>query len=107
MEIKELMIDGEKAYELKNDELDVIVSSFGAGIYSLKYHERNMVITPKDYMVYCYSDGYYGKTVGRIAGRIENGVLKFRENMNFLLTEMAILFIVAEKDFHFKNSLEE
>ncbi len=79
MEIKELMIDGEKAYELKNDELDVIVSSFGAGIYSLKYHERNMVITPKDYMVYCYSDGYYGKTVGRIAGRIENGVLKFRD----------------------------
>ncbi len=79
MEIKELVIEGEKAYELKNDELDVIVSSFGAGIYSLEYHEKNMVITPKDFMVYCYSDSYYGKTIGRIAGRIENGILKFRD----------------------------
>lgn len=78
MEIREITLNEDKAYQLKNESLDVIVSSLGAGIFALRFHDKNMVITPKDYLEYAHSDGYYGKTVGRIAGRIKKGMLSFR-----------------------------
>ena len=80
MEIKEINIASEKAYLLRNENLEVVISSLGAGIYSLKYQGKDMVVVPNDFLLYCYSDGYFGKTVGRIAGRVEKGILNFDSN---------------------------
>ncbi len=77
MEIKEIKIEGDKAYLLKNENLEVVVTSLGAGIYSLKYRDKEMVVTPLRYQDYLSSDAYFGKSVGRIAGRIKDGRLVY------------------------------
>ncbi len=77
MEIKEIEIEGDKAYILKNESLEVVVTALGAGILSLKYKGEEMVLTPLHYKDYARSDAYFGKCVGRIAGRVKDGKLVF------------------------------
>ncbi len=49
------------------------LSQFGAGMYSFLIEGKQMLAAPKDYLTYAHSKSYYGKFVGPIAGRIENG----------------------------------
>ena len=65
---------------LTNDTgLEVILCSYGASIYSLKVDLEEMVLTPKNFNVFYHSGKYYGMTIGRIAGRIPNGILKVHD----------------------------
>ncbi len=81
MEIKEIAIEGDKAYLLTNEHLEVIITTLGAGIYSLKYYGEEMIMRPLNYRAYCTSDAYFGKSVGRIAGRVKNGELYFENKL--------------------------
>ena len=56
---------------------EVVLSTFGAGVYQIYVDGAPMLIGPKGYYDYEISDAYYGKTIGRYAGRVPNGELKF------------------------------
>lgn len=58
--------------------LSLTLSSFGAGIYEIRYDGQPMTIAEKDVALYLRSGGYFGKTVGRLAGRVKNGILLYR-----------------------------
>ncbi len=51
-------------------DLEAGFSTIGAGLVSLTYKGIPMILQPKDINLYNSSDHYYGKTLGRIAGRI-------------------------------------
>lgn len=53
-------------------------SSIGAGIYSLTLDGKPLLLTPVDKEVYLNSDRFFGKTLGRVAGRIPSKL-----NLNF------------------------
>ena len=55
--------------------LEVILSTLGASIYSLKLDLEPMCLTLKDFEEFYTSGSYMGKTVGRIAGRVKDGKL--------------------------------
>jgi len=78
MEIERHEVEGESLITLKSHSgLTLTLSPFGAGIYSITYLDKPMTsepLSPKDYVS---STGYYGKTAGRIAGRISNSILDF------------------------------
>lgn len=55
--------------------LSVTLSDVGAGIRDITYMGVSMMVTPKDPEVYLgHNGGYYGKSIGPVAGRIQNGV---------------------------------
>lgn len=58
-----------------SDRLVVILCSFGASVYSIKFDGELMNITPKDVDDFYLSDKYYGKTLGPTSGRIKNAEL--------------------------------
>lgn len=80
---------------LKNKtNMKVVLSTFGASFYDLlipnKSNEvESIILTPNNLNDFLYSDGYYGKTIGRFSGRIDkaqcviNGVeYKLDKNWN-------------------------
>ena len=61
---------------LKNNKgLEVILSNFGASFYRIIYKGEDMILTPRDESVFLDNSRYYGLTIGRIAGRVKNGLL--------------------------------
>lgn len=66
--------------------LTLILSEVGAGIYDCLYKGRHLVETPRDHDIYERSTGYYGKSVGRVAGRLKGGILSF-EGKEYLLEQ--------------------
>ena len=62
---------------LKNkSNMKVVLSTFGASFYDLILPNKNnklesVILTPKNLNDFYYSDGYYGKSVGRFSGRID------------------------------------
>lgn len=68
---------GVKFITISNDAgLEVVLSTFGASIYNVKLDMEPMIITPRYFDIFYHSPKYYGKTVGRIAGRLKSGVYK-------------------------------
>ena len=68
---------------IKNEYLEVTLCSLGASIYRIIYDGKDMVLTPKDKNDFYKTSVYYGKTIGRICGRIavDNSLnLKPQEN---------------------------
>ncbi len=57
--------------------MEVTLCDFGAGIYQIKLDGVPMVAGFKDYEAWMKDDAYHGKCVGRIAGRIPNGIVSF------------------------------
>lgn len=56
---------------LKNNRnLEIVFSNVGASIYSLKYEGKEMLLSPKNASDFASSKEFYGKTLGRVAGRI-------------------------------------
>ncbi len=60
---------------INNNQMEVVLSSFGAGVKSIKVLDRNkklqeVTLCPEDETFYFY--GTNGKTIGRTAGRILN-----------------------------------
>ena len=54
------------------------LGSVGAGIYQVTLDGEPMLVAPKGYLAYEKSIGYFGKTIGRYAGRIADAVMTFR-----------------------------
>ena len=64
--------------EIENDaKLKVILSPYGGAIYEIDYDGVPMTSCEKDKKVWANSPSFAGKTVGRIAGRIKDGILKY------------------------------
>lgn len=79
--------DGYAFIELKNEVgMELTLSTFGAGLYSLKAFGEYMNNTPLSKKDYAESLAYYGKTVGRVAGRIKGGTL-FLEGKEYPLSK--------------------
>lgn len=57
--------------------LEVILANLGASIYSIKYDNDMMSMTPIMSLDFEKSTAYYGKTVGRVAGRIKNSEINY------------------------------
>lgn len=65
------MIYESQYFELENGlGLKAVLSSLGAGIYSLRLDDKPLILECKDRNQYLGSLSYYGKTLGRVAGRI-------------------------------------
>lgn len=77
MKIKLNKIDNVTFIELTNNsQMEVTLSTFGASFYDLKTPSKHgevesIILTPSSLEDFYYSDGYYGKTVGRFSGRID------------------------------------
>lgn len=59
-----------KLVTLRSKKLEVLLTSYGAGIYKLRYNNQDLAISPENLEDYLVSKAYYGKTVGRHSGRI-------------------------------------
>ena len=55
---------------IKNEYLEVTLCSLGASIYRIIYDGKDMVLTPRDKNDFYKTSVYYGKTIGRLCGRI-------------------------------------
>ncbi len=55
---------------LTNDQAEITIISYGAGLYQYKYQNQNIIIKPKTISDYNDDDSYYGKTIGRTSGRL-------------------------------------
>lgn len=84
--IERIEIEGHEAYRIEDGEIEAIVTSLGAGLYSLRYKGVMMVMAPKYYKDYASSEAYFGKTVGRIAGRIKGGELLYEGKLYHIAT---------------------
>jgi aldose 1-epimerase len=55
---------------MRNKNAEVVLISYGAGIFSYKYLDQDLVITPATIEDYMKDAAYYGKTIGRTSGRL-------------------------------------
>lgn len=78
MEISKKYIEDVCFITIKNNSgMEVVLSSFGASFYDIKTVDKNgmlesIVLTPNNLEDFYFSDGYYGKIVGRFSGRIDD-----------------------------------
>jgi aldose 1-epimerase len=78
MTLETIETEGATFLKLTNSVgLSVTLSDFGAGIYEIRYLGVPMTIAEKDKKAWLHSTAYFGKTVGRIAGRIKDGKLDY------------------------------
>ena len=56
--------------ELNNKYLKVTLCSLGASIYRIRFHDEDMLLTPKSSRDFEKDNAYYGKTIGRVCGRM-------------------------------------
>ncbi len=69
--IKLSKADGTTWVDLDNGAgLEATFSGRGAGVYSLRYHGERLNLVLSDPAVYLTSPQFFGKTLGRVAGRI-------------------------------------
>lgn len=74
-------------YHVVNDiGFEATFSDFGAGIYALSWCGKPLTAGPKDPVTYLHHSAYYGKTIGRIAGRVGKGQLSFKGKTYALTT---------------------
>ena len=77
MQIAETMNSRCRMVSVKNDEgLEVTLCDFGASIYEIRLLSMPMTIACKDFDQWMSSRSYFGKTVGRIAGRVKDSKIK-------------------------------
>lgn len=70
--------DGMTFVKLANKaSLSLTLCDHGAGIYEIRYDGLPMNLAEQDVASWKDSDTYFGKTVGRVAGRIENAKLDY------------------------------
>ena len=55
---------------IRNDNLEVTLSPKGASIYRIRFFNKDMILTTKNSEDFYREDIYFGKTIGRVAGRI-------------------------------------
>ena len=67
-----------------NGDLDIVLSCLGASIVEIKYNDDLLTLTPINYDDLNREDVYYGKTIGPIANRVRDGLVKI-ENKEYHL----------------------
>lgn len=66
--------------EVKNDKnLEVTLCSFGASFYKIIFKGKNRIMTPLNYDEFYHNEQYYGKLIGRFAGRINEAKCKINQ----------------------------
>lgn len=55
---------------LKNKNMEITLSPIGASIYRWRFHNEDMVVTLSDEEEFNQTENYFGKTIGRLCGRI-------------------------------------
>lgn len=80
MEIKEFEKKGLKFVEVNNGVLDVKFTTLGASIYSIRFDNAEMIMTPVDVETYLNHANYHGKTVGRTGNRIRGDTVTIDGN---------------------------
>lgn len=81
MKIETSSLNGLTFIEIENNaNMKVVLSTFGAAIYSISIDGEFMTSSEMDKTVWSMSPSYSGKTVGRIAGRIKDGILVYKGN---------------------------
>ena len=55
---------------LKSEDMEVILSSYGAAIYQIKVLGHLVTVAPQNFDDYFQSPFFYGKTIGRTSGRL-------------------------------------
>lgn len=100
MKIEKLNIEGIKSICVTNDNnMCVTFFNLGASLYSIKINEKEMLYSPKDINEFKIKTYYYGKTIGRVAGRIKNGSWK---NYRFEVNENANTLHSGNNSLHTK-----
>ena len=72
-----------------NSGMKIVLSTFGASFYDLIVPDKNnqlesVLLTPTKVDDFYYASGYYGKSIGRFAGRIDKGVCYINGNKHEL-----------------------
>ena len=66
----------DKYIYITNGDLDIVLSCLGASIVEIKYNDDLLTLTPVKYDDLDREDIYYGKTIGPIANRVKDGLVK-------------------------------
>lgn len=69
---------------ISKDNLKVVLSCLGASIVEICFDDDLLTLTPVNYEDLNREDIYYGKTIGPIANRVQDGLIKI-ENKSFYL----------------------
>ncbi len=78
IDMKQINYNNEKfdCITLKNKKgLEITLTSFGAALHKV-FYKTLLTLAPEDEIEFIKSPSYFGKTVGRISGRIENSVME-------------------------------
>ena len=84
--VKEYNQNNLKFITVSNDVLTITLCDLGASLYSIKFKNKEMLLTPADIEDYSLSNMYHGKTIGRTANRIKGNVIKI-DGKNYILEE--------------------
>ncbi|MCQ2792332.1 MAG: hypothetical protein MJ208_02280, partial [Bacilli bacterium] len=77
MDIKKISYHGHQFFTVKNNVgLEITFCSYGASIYNIKYHNKTVTYHPGSFESFLNNNKFYGKLLGRICGRIKDGVIK-------------------------------
>ena len=67
-----------------NGNLNVVLSCLGAAIVEIKYDDDLLTMTPINYDDLNREDIYYGKTIGPVANRVKDGLIKIDNKIYYL-----------------------
>lgn len=73
--VKEYSENNFKFIEVTNGILTITFCNLGASIYSIKFKNKEMLLTPKYLEDYFKNNMYHGKTIGRTANRIKGSTV--------------------------------
>lgn len=74
----------DKYIYITNGDLDIVLSCLGASIVEIKYNDDLLTLTPVKYDDLDREDIYYGKTIGPIANRVKDGLVRI-DNKEYYL----------------------
>ena len=73
MQIGETMNSRCRMVSVRNEAgMEITFCDFGAAIYEIRLNDKPMTIACKDFEKWMHTRSYFGKTVGRIAGRVKD-----------------------------------
>ena len=85
MEYKTYKLDGAEFITIRNRNFfEVTLCCVGASIYEINHHFKTLTLTPSNVKDFLKPTSYYGKTLGRVAGRIAKGKIVINGKHYFL-----------------------
>lgn len=74
----------DKYIYITNGDLKVVLSCLGAAIVEITFDDDLLTLTPVNYADLDIEDIYYGKTIGPIANRVKDGLVKIDNKDHYL-----------------------